>query len=55
MILISNSSIEFEWKIENKNDLCKRSLIDRERHLTIEMPTSEMAHAGRERENIHAK
>jgi hypothetical protein len=55
MILISNSSIEFERKIENKNDLWKRSLIDQERHLTLEMPTSEMAHVGRERENTHAK
>jgi hypothetical protein len=32
-----------------------KTLDDQEWHLAIEMPTSEMAHAGRERENTHAK
>jgi hypothetical protein len=29
------------------------TLDDRERHRALEMPTSEMAHAGRERERTH--
>jgi hypothetical protein len=45
---VSNSITEFERKRENKNDLWKLSLIDQEHHLTLEMPTSETAHAGRE-------
>jgi hypothetical protein len=40
----------FEQKIKNKKDLQKRSLIDQERHLALEVSTSEMAHARRERE-----
>jgi hypothetical protein len=44
---------EFEWKMENKNILWKRSLVDQEQHLALEMPTSEMAHVGRERERTH--
>jgi hypothetical protein len=41
--------------MENKNNLWKRSLIDQELHLALEMSTSEMAHAERERENTPAK
>jgi hypothetical protein len=32
-----------------------KTLDDRERHLALEMPTSKMAHVGRERENTPAK
>jgi hypothetical protein len=32
-----------------------KTLDDRERHLDLEMPTSEIAHAERERENTSAK
>jgi hypothetical protein len=35
--------------------LWKRSLIDQERHITLEIPTSETAHTEREREREHAK
>jgi hypothetical protein len=48
---VLNSITKFEWKIENKIHLRKRSLIGQEWHLTLEVPTSEMGHAGREREN----
>jgi hypothetical protein len=50
-----NSIIEFEQKIENKRYLWKRSLLDQERHLALEMPTLEMAHTERERERALAK
>jgi hypothetical protein len=46
-IWVLDSITEFERKIENKNILGKRSLIDEERHIALEMPTSEMAHTGR--------
>jgi hypothetical protein len=39
--------------MENKNILRKRSLVDQEWHLALEMPTSETAHVGRERERTH--
>jgi hypothetical protein len=56
-IWVLNLVTEFEWKMENKNILWKRSLVDQEQHLALEMPTSEMAHVGREgeRENTPAK
>jgi hypothetical protein len=41
--------------MENKTHLQKRQLIDQERHLTLEVLTSEMAHARREKENTPAK
>jgi hypothetical protein len=50
-----------EWKIENKNIFVKvKTLDDQEQHLAIEIPTSRMARADREREthlqnNIKAK
>jgi hypothetical protein len=50
-----NSITEFEQKIENKNDLWKRSIIDQEQHLALEVPTLETVHAGREKEITHAK
>jgi hypothetical protein len=37
-------------EIENKMICGSKTLIDQERHLALEMPTSEMAHVGRERE-----
>jgi hypothetical protein len=46
---------DFEWKIENKTILWKRSLDDQEWHPALEMQTSEMAHVERERENTLAK
>jgi hypothetical protein len=60
VIWVSNSIIEFERKIENKNNLRKRTLIDQEWHLSLEMLSSRTAHAEREREthlqnNIKAK
>jgi hypothetical protein len=48
---VSNSITEFERKIENENNSWKWSLIGQGRHLVLEMSTSEMAHAEREREN----
>jgi hypothetical protein len=39
--------------MENKNIFQKRSLVDQERHLALEMPTSETAHSEREREREH--
>jgi hypothetical protein len=41
--------------MENKTHLQKRQLIDQERHLALEVLTSEMAHARREKENTPAK
>jgi hypothetical protein len=49
---VLNSIIEFDRKIENKNDLRKRRVDDLEWHLALEMPTSETAHA-RVRERTH--
>jgi hypothetical protein len=46
---------EFDWKIENKNNLREWSLDEQEWHLALEIPTSETAHVERERENTHAK
>jgi hypothetical protein len=54
-ILISNSITEFERKIENKIHLRKRSLVDQEWHLTLEMPNLEPTHAEKERENTPIK
>jgi hypothetical protein len=54
-IWVLNLIKEFERKIENKNDLRKRSLIDQEQHLAQETSTSETAHVGREREDTHVK
>jgi hypothetical protein len=48
-----NLIIEFEQKMENKTHLRKQSLIDQEWYLSLEMPTSETAHTGRERERTH--
>jgi hypothetical protein len=45
----------FNQKIENKNICESETLVDRERHLTLEMSTSRMAHANRERENTPIK
>jgi hypothetical protein len=42
-------------KIDNKNNLRKRSLIDQEQQLALEMLTTETAHARRVRENTLAK
>jgi hypothetical protein len=41
--------------MENKTHLRKLSLIDQERYQALEVPTSEMAHVGRERGNIPTK
>jgi hypothetical protein len=55
-ILVLNSFTGFEQKIENKNDLRKRKHSDdQERHLALEMPTLETAHAEREKESTSAK
>jgi hypothetical protein len=54
-ILVSNLITEIKRKIKSKIYLWKRSLVDQEQHLTLEVPTSEMAHVGRERENIPTK
>jgi hypothetical protein len=41
----------FKQKIGNKNIFCgSETLVDRERHLTLGMPTSRTAHADKERE-----
>jgi hypothetical protein len=42
--------MEFEPKIENKMIGESESLVDQEQHIALEMPTSETAHIGRERE-----
>jgi hypothetical protein len=42
-------------KIKNKTHFWKRSIIDQEWHLALEVLTSEMAHTGMERENTPAK
>jgi hypothetical protein len=42
-------------KIKNKTHLWKRSIINQEWHLALEVLTSEMAHTGMERENTPAK
>jgi hypothetical protein len=52
---VSNLIIDFERKMENKTHLRKLSLIDQERYQALEVPTSEMAHVGRERGNIPTK
>jgi hypothetical protein len=41
--------------MENKNICKSKTLVDQERHLTLEMPTSRMAHAKRERESTPVK
>jgi hypothetical protein len=53
--LISNLIPEFERNIENKIHLRNRSLIDQERHLSLERPTSELVNSERERENTPSK
>jgi hypothetical protein len=45
--------LSFKRKIMNK--VIYRSVDDQERHLALKMSTLKMAHAGRERENTHAK
>jgi hypothetical protein len=55
IIWVLNSIREFEWNIENKTILLKRSLDDQERYLALEMLTREMTHARREGKNIPAK
>jgi hypothetical protein len=53
--LVLNSITEFERKIENKTIFVEvGTLDDQERHLALEMPTSRMTHAKRERENTPA-
>jgi hypothetical protein len=55
-IWVLNLITKFERKIENKNILRKREhLMNQEQHLALEMPTSRMAHAERERERTPAK
>jgi hypothetical protein len=51
---VSNSVTEFERKIKNITHLQTRPLLNQERHLALEAPTSEMAHAyrGREKANL---
>jgi hypothetical protein len=44
-------SQSFKRKIVNKTNLWRRSLIDQEWHIALEMPTSEMAHTEKEREH----
>jgi hypothetical protein len=39
--------------MENKNILQKRSFIDQEWHLVLEMSASEMTHVRREKERTH--
>jgi hypothetical protein len=56
IILVSNSIIEFwaegrDWKQFAE----EKTLDDQERHLALEIPTSEMDYARRERENTPAK
>jgi hypothetical protein len=41
--------------MENKTQLQTQSLIDQKRHLALEVPILETAHAGREGENTPAK
>jgi hypothetical protein len=53
-------SFEFDYRILSGRlrikYICRSdSLDDKKRHLALEMPTSETAHAGRERENTPAK
>jgi hypothetical protein len=46
----------FEAERENKNIFVEaKTLDDRERHLALEMPTSRMDQADRERENLPTK
>jgi hypothetical protein len=45
----------FKQKIENKNICGRETLIDRERHIALEMLTSRTAYVDRERENTPAK
>jgi hypothetical protein len=52
-IWVLNSIIEFWAEDKHKTDLRKQSLIDQEWHLTLDVPTSEPLHAGRERERTH--
>jgi hypothetical protein len=40
---------------EHKIDLQKRSLINQEQHVALEVLTSQTAHSGRERENTPTK
>jgi hypothetical protein len=42
-------------KLRIKYNLRKRSLSEQEQHLALEMPTSETAHAKREREKTFTK
>jgi flagellar basal body rod protein FlgF len=53
-------SFEFHYrvlsgKIEDKNICGSETLIDRERQLALEMPTTRTAHANKERENTPTK
>jgi hypothetical protein len=53
-------SFEFDYralsgKLRLKMMCGRESLIDQERYLTLEMPTSEIAHIEREREKTPAK
>jgi hypothetical protein len=47
---------KFEWEIGNKNIFAEAgTLDDQEQHFTLEMATSRMAHAERERESTPVK
>jgi hypothetical protein len=53
-----NFDFEFDYRVLSRRLRVKhfteaKILDDQERHLALEMPTSEMAHAGREREITH--
>jgi hypothetical protein len=51
-----NSIIEFEWRIENKIHFAEVKTLDgQERHLALEMPTSRIVHAKKERESTPAE
>jgi hypothetical protein len=63
-MLISKTLLQIDFRIrlqifckglKIKNDLQKRQLDEQERHLVIEMSTSEMTHVGGERESTPVK
>jgi hypothetical protein len=56
--LYYNMSFEFGYRVSSRRlrikDFCKsETLIDQELHIALKMPTSETAHAEREREREH--
>jgi hypothetical protein len=51
-------SFEFDYRVLSERnrikDICENDhLVNQERHLALGIPSSEMAHAGRERERTH--